>query len=106
MSIRGVVPLNSGAGGSITQAFTDASGTPGNATINKPRGRVAIAAAASAVTVTNSCVLATSSIFISVDGTDATATTARVSAQSAGSFTITAIAAATGNTVIDFLVVN
>lgn len=95
-----------GAGGSLTQPFTDNSGTPGNTTINTPRGRAAIAAAATACVVTNSSVLATSTILISDKGTDATATTMRVSAQSAGSFTVTAIAAATGNTVFDFLVVN
>lgn len=95
-----------GAGGSLTQPFTDNSGTPGNTTINTPRGRAAIAAAATACVVTNSSVLATSGVFISLKGTDATATTARVSSQGAGTFTVTAIAAATGNTVFDFLVVN
>lgn len=95
-----------GVGGSLTQAFTDNSGTPGNTTINTPRGRAAIAAAATACVVTNSSVLATSTVLISDKGTDATATTMRVSSQGAGTFTVTAIAAATGNTVFDFLVVN
>jgi hypothetical protein len=95
-----------GAGGSLSQPYTDNSGTPGNTTINTPSGRAAIAAAASACVVTNSSVLATSKVFISLKGTDATAITARVSAQSAGSFTVTAIAAATGTTVFDFMVVN
>lgn len=95
-----------GVGGSVIQPYTDNSGTPGNTTINTPRGRAAIAAAASAATVTNSSVLATSTVLISLKGTDATAITARVSAQSAGSFTVTAIASATGTTVFDFLVVN
>lgn len=95
-----------GAGGSVVQPYTDNSGTPGNTTINTPRGRAAIAAAASAAVVTNASVLATSGVFISLKGTDATAVSARVSAQSAGSFTVTAVAAATATTVFDFLVVN
>lgn len=104
--LRAVGAVNSGAGGSLVQPFTDNSGTPGNTTINTPRGRAAIAGAASACVVTNSSVLTTSSVLISLKGTDATAITARVSAQSAGSFTVTAIAAATGTTVFDFVVVN
>lgn len=104
--LRAVGAALSGAGGSLTQPLTDASGSPGNATINTPRGRAAIAAAASSCVITSSSVLATSAVLISLKGTDTTAVTARVSAQSAGSFTVTAVAAATANTTFDFLVVN
>lgn len=106
MALRAVGSPLSGAGGSLTQPYTDTSGAPGNATINTPSGRFAIAAAASGAVITNSSVLATSKILVSLKGTDATATFGRVSAQSAGSFTYTANAAATGITVCDFIVVN
>lgn len=85
---------------------TDATGSPGNATINKPTGRVAIAAAAASVVVTNSLVLATSQVFIQALGVDATGLLPRVSNIGAGSFTITVSAAATGNLSFCFLVVN
>lgn len=98
--------LSTGAGGSVVLPYTDNSGTPGNTTINTPRGRAAIAAAGTACVVTNSSVTATSTVLISDKGTDSTATTMRVSSQGAGTFTVTAIAAATGNTVFDFVVFN
>ena len=40
--------------GRIDQAGTDSSGTPGNATINKPSGISAVASGATSVTITNS----------------------------------------------------
>lgn len=91
--------------GAITFASTDTSGTPGAATINKTRGRVAIAAAASSVVVTNSLVTAASTVLVSLGGADATATSVRVT-PGAGSFTITANAAATAATPCDFFVVS
>lgn len=106
MTVRFVgANATSGAGGSLTQPFTDNSGTPGNTTINTPRGRAAIAAVGTTCVVTNSSVLATSTVLITIKGTDATAISGRVSAQSAGSFTVL-VPAATGTTVFDFLVVN
>lgn len=95
-----------GVGGSLAQPYTDNSGTPGNTTINTPRGRAAIAASATACVVTNSAVLATSGVFITLKSADTTLTTARVTAQSAGSFTVTGNAAATASSPFDFLVVN
>lgn len=84
---------------------TDSSGTPGNATINTPRGRAAFAAAGSSVVITNSLVTATSTVLVQLGGADATLTTVRVTA-AAGSFTVTGNAAATGTTPFDFLVIN
>jgi hypothetical protein len=104
--LRAVGQPTSGLGGSLTIPYTDNSGTPGNTTINTPSGRAAIAAAASACVVTNSSVLTTSKIFITLKSGDTTLTTARVTAQSAGSFTVTGNAAATAAAPFDFLVVN
>lgn len=98
-----------GAGGSLKSgSFTDSSGTPGNVTNNSPRGRVAIAAAATAVTVTNSAVTATSTVLavINQGATDTTLTQILRVQTAAGSFTITGNAAATANVVIDYVVVN
>lgn len=89
----------------LQATFTDSSGTPGNVTNNSPRGRVAVAAAASTVVVTSSLVTAASTILVSLGGADATLTSVRVT-PAAGSFTVTGNAAATGNTALDFLVVN
>lgn len=90
---------------SLTVVSTDASGTPGNATINNLSGRAAFAAAGTTVVITNSLVTAASKVFVSLGGSDATLTSVRVTA-AAGSFTVTANAAATGTTPFDFLVVN
>jgi hypothetical protein len=92
------------AGGGLHQGYTDASGTPGNATIGSPRGRVAFNTAATVV-VTNALCAATSTVLVSLGGSDATATSVRVT-PGAGTFTITANAASTGTPPCDFLVVN
>jgi hypothetical protein len=89
----------------FTVISTDSSGTPGNATINNLSGRAAFAAAASTVVITNSKVTATSKVFVSLAGGDATLTSVRVT-PAAGSFTVTGNAAATGTKNFDFLVVN
>lgn len=85
---------------------TDASGTPGNATINTARGRAAFAAAASAVTITNSLVTASSTVLVSLSAADATLTSILRTVPGAGSFTVTGNAAATGATAFDFVVFN
>ena len=77
----------------------------GNATINKPTGRVLLAAGVTSVTVTNSLVTANSNIFCTVMKVDA-ATIKNVVA-SAGQFIIYFGAGATGPSVpIAFMVVN
>ncbi len=107
MSVKGYANTAvAGSGGSLVMPYTDNSGSPGNTTINTPSGRAAIAASASACVVTNSSVVATSKIFVTLKSADATAISVRVTAQSAGSFTVTANAAATSNAPFDFLVVN
>lgn len=74
---------------------TDSSGSPGAATINKPSGKSAIAASASAVTITDSTVTANSQIYISPLGADATCIFLRVSAITAAtSFVVTGYSAA------------
>ena len=91
--------------GSLTVLTTDTSGTPGNATINTLSGRAAFAAAGTTVVVTNSTVTATSKVFVSLRGGDATLTSVRVT-PAAGSFTVTGNVAATAVTIFDFLIVN
>jgi hypothetical protein len=87
--------------------FSDTTGVPGAATINKVAGRVKFAAAATTLVVTNSLVTATSMIDVRLEGAaDATATRAFVSAQAAGSFTISLNAAATAAVTCSFNVHN
>ena len=110
------VPINSTPIGQTTPAavktsnlqatFTDSSGTPGNVTNNSPRGLVAIAAAATAVTVTSSIVTATSLVVCQLQTVDGTLTNVNSVVPAAGSFTITGNAAATGITKVAFFVVN
>lgn len=91
----------------LQAAYTDSTGTPGNVTNNSPRGRVALAAGASTIVVTNSLVTATSMIVAMVRAVDGAATDIVTATAAAGSFTITMNAATTGTACqIDFLVVN
>lgn len=87
-------------------SFADASGTPGAATMNAPRGKVAIAAAAASVVVTNSLVTATSQIVATLESADVTLLYIKSVVPGAGSFTITGNAAATAAANIKFMVVN
>jgi len=82
-----------------------ASGTTGAQTINKASGSVNFAASASTLVVTNSLVSSTSNVFLQVEGTDATALSARVT-KASGSFTITLNAPATAETTVSFFVIN
>ncbi len=86
-------------------SHSDTSGTPGSATINYNRGRASFAAAGGTVTITNANVLATSTVLVSLGGSDATLTSVRTT-PSAGSFVVTGNAAATGTTPFDFVVFN
>ncbi len=84
---------------------TDASGTPGAATINKPRGLVSIASGVSSVVVTNSKVTASSGVFaVLQDNTDAVQIRSVVPA--AGSFTINLTGNTTAARKCCFIVVN
>lgn len=88
--------------------YSDGSGTPGNITLNAPRGRVGIAAAASSIIVTNNLTAATSTVLavISQATADATLTQIVRVTPAAGSFTIIGNAAATATTVVDYVVLN
>lgn len=87
--------------------FTDSSGTPGNVTNNSPRGRCALAAAASTVVVTNSLVTAASSVHVQLMSPDGAATQLIQCLPGAGSFTVTYNAASTGTaSKFDFVVFN
>lgn len=69
-------------------------------------GQVTVAAAASTVVVTAPQIQATSLVFCQLVSADATATSVKGVTISAGtSFTLTLNAAATGNTVINFLII-
>lgn len=91
----------------LQATYTDSSGTPGNVTNNSPRGRVALAAGASTIVVTNSLVAATSMVVAMVRAVDGAATDIVTVLTAAGSFTITMNAATTGTACqLDFFVVN
>jgi hypothetical protein len=104
----GAVVLASGAllAGNIQVDSTDASGTPGAATINRPSGTVSIAIGAASVTVTNSLVTASSRVFATLQFGDATLTTILRVVPGSGSFVITGNANATAATKIAFFVIN
>jgi hypothetical protein len=82
-----------------------AAGTTGAQTINKNAGTVNFAAAATSLVVTNSRVTANSIIIATVATSDATMKTV-IAVAGAGSFTLTANAAATAETRVNWLVIN
>lgn len=92
--------------GGIRMDGTDASGTPGAATINKPRGKVAIDAAADSVVVTNALVTANSMVIPVLETDDATLTRILRVELGTGSFEIFGDAAATAPCTVSFLVIN
>ena len=98
--------LNTTLFGGLTLPSTiTAPGTTGNQTINKPTGRVNIAAAGTSITVTNNLVTANSHVIAWLDtAADATAKTC-IAVAGSGSFVVTLNAAATGEVPIGFLVI-
>lgn len=102
--VNGAVLQYSGALTNTTAG--NSTGAPGNATLNTPTGRSAIAAAAASVTITNSLVSATSIVLVALQTADATLNTIRTIIPGAGSFVVTGNAAATGNTNIGWVVFN
>lgn len=88
----------------LQMASTDSSGAPGNAVINQPNGRSAIALGASTVTITNSLVTAASHVFISPRTRDATGLLPLVTTIAAGSFAVTTTANTTAALTFDWLV--
>lgn len=89
--------------GGISLDYTNTA-TVGAITMNKPSGRVILAAGASSVVVTNSLVTASSHVFVTRRTNDATALFSYLTS-TGGSFTIFATAAATADTQFDFLVI-
>jgi len=85
--------------------LTDISGTPGNGTANTLLAKFAIAAAASAVTITCSQCAATTLIWCQVITNDGTLKSVSV-VPGAGSYVVTGNAAATGNTTVIAMLVN
>lgn len=90
----------------VAMTSTDSSGTPGAAVINEPSGRSAIALGATSVVITNSHVLATSKVFVSLRSADATLLYIVSVVAAAGSFTVTGNVAATADVVFDWFVIN
>lgn len=82
------------------------SGTVGAVVMNKPVGRVNIAAGAASVVVTNNKVTANSIVIAQLAGADGTLTFIKFVTAAAGQFTITGNANATGNTACNFIVIN
>jgi hypothetical protein len=82
-----------------------AAGTTGAQTINKNAGTVNFAAAATSLVVTNSRVTA-NSIVIATVATNDTTMKSVIAVAGAGSFTLTANAAATAETRVNWLVIN
>lgn len=95
-----------GAGSLSLQRTVTAAGTTGNQTINKMAGTVNFAAGASAITVTNSLVDASSIVFGVIRTADATATFIKSIVPGANTFTITLNATATAETSVGFWVTN
>ncbi len=95
--------------GRQTQAFTDASGTPGDAAINTPTGKVAIAISASSLVVTSSILTASSLIFAQIVGGafNATLTSLETNNNGDGTFTIRGNASASTSAVnVIFWIIN
>ena len=94
----------------IRANYTDTSATPGSVTNNSPRGKASMVAnVLSPITITNSLVTATSSIFIIQEATDNNVYGLYV-VPAAGSFTVNfgmgTVLAPTTNIKFSFLVVN
>jgi hypothetical protein len=97
-----------GLDGKQTLPAGDSTGAPGSATINAPSGRFAVAALASSATITNSSVSASSVVLCVIQTADASLTSIKsvTIGGGGGSFTFNGNAAATGTTVVGFMVLN
>ena len=89
----------------VLESTITAGGTTGNQTINKPTGTVNIAAAGTAVTITNSLVTASSIVYAIARTNDATCEV-KNAVPGSGTVTINMSAACTAETSVGFLVVN
>ena len=104
-SAAGIFALQEIADYQLNRTIT-AGGTTGNRTINKTAGTVNFAAAATAITVTNSLVTTSSLIFTTIRTADATCTFVKSTVPGSGSFVITLNAGCTAETSVGFLVLN
>lgn len=110
----GLIEINNGTASTyrdlkLRQLYPDqtitAGGTTGNQTINKAAGTVNFAASATSLTVTDSLVTTSSTIYTMPRTNDATCTVKNV-VPSAGSFVITMTAGCTAETSVGFVVLN
>lgn len=98
-------PLQLTVFGGVRVGYSDTTAVPGAAVINKPAGRVKIAAGQTTLVVTSSYAFATSIIRLIIETADATLTRC-IPVPAAGSFTITGNAAATAAVTISFTIEN
>jgi hypothetical protein len=93
--------------GGLRVGYSDTTAAPGAATINKPAGRIKIAAGQTSAVITCSYAFATSIIDVRLEGAfDATAQRVQVTSQGAGTFTVTLNAAATAAVTLSFNITN
>jgi hypothetical protein len=86
--------------------FTN-TGTVGNVTINKPAGRVNLAAAGTTLTLTNSLITAASKVLLQFASAPGNAVGVDlIAVPAAGSCAISVVPAVTNQTAIDFVVIN
>lgn len=102
---NGVFKAGVGFEGDYRTTSTDTSGTPGNATIDKPAGRVALAAGDTAVVVNCALCRASSHVFIAKQHNDVAALDFKV-VPGNGAFTITSAVPAAAAVTFDFFIVN
>lgn len=86
--------------------YVDDSATAGSRTVNRVRGKNAIAIGAAAATITNSLVTANSQVLVTLEFIDATLTQILTVVPGAGSFVVTGNANATAATKFSWLVIN
>jgi hypothetical protein len=86
--------------------FFDFSKTPGPVTINSDRGKAAIAAGTSSVTITCNYCNANSVVVVTQVASDATLNSIVAVTSGDGSFTVTGNANATDNPAFNFMVFN
>lgn len=91
--------------GGLRMAYSDTTANPGAAIINKPAGRVKLAAGQTTLVVTSSYAFVTSIIRLVIETADATFTRC-IPIPAAGSFTITGNAAATAAVTISYTIEN
>jgi hypothetical protein len=93
-------------GGKLIVPAASSAGSPGNATINKPAGRSAIAAGNNTMTLTNSYINSSSMIFVVMEGSDATAKSIYAGSPGSGVVNISLDANCTSNVIFHWWVLN